>query len=320
MRSSYPKPRTPSSQPDKQPAPGPVKVAAILGFAAIRAQAGGAWRLWTLARSLDPSGSGFAYVTEVRDLLESLGVSDRTLRRWWARALALGFVSEACHGDRLRYAAPDRVALAVLAEIEADAGDLSDAERFELCQVGNPASIPAAKLVGRGWRAALWAAFVCAHGKRPMSLATAERLTGIPMRTLRRWNAESGVRCRRNLATGQQSADHVRGMIESGVRPSAFVGPDSRAWWRLPDTRTPPRWARSLPHGRKGKINRRIRAASFFDQRGSEHGAVRLFWDRERPAIRALNRSTQIRPEVYLNRRQARREGVANLWRPLASD
>lgn len=277
------------------------RVYAILGFACIQAKAAGAWRVWTVARSLDPDGSGWVRAAALRARLERLGAPGRTVRRWIKRAMGLGFLWEVWDGDRVRYAAPDRVALAVGAE-----------------QVGNPAEIPAKLLFTVGWRANLWAVFVAGHGERPMSLDTASKLTAIPTRTLKRWNRELRIERTRNYAASQLPADAVSGLREHD-RPSAFKGPDGRAWWRLPDTRRAPRWVRSVPRGRLRKINRSIRSALSNVGQGTET-VCRLFFTRHRSAERALARRDALHvSQVYTRRRSAAGAPFGRVvWEPVA--
>lgn len=295
------------------------RVYPILGFASIRAKAAGAWRVWTVARTLDPAGSGAVSSAALRARLERLGAPERSVRRWMGRARNLGFIEEVWDGDRLLIAAPDRVALAVRGEIRryalAEGSELAGALQGT-DQVGNPAALPAKLLFTNGWRANLWGAFIAGHGSRPMSLETASELTGIPVRTLKRWNRDLRIERSRNYAASQLPGDAVSGLREHG-RPAAFEGPDGRAWWRLPDNRRAPRWVRTVPHGRLRKINRKLRSALSHVGQGSET-VVRLFYSGHRAAERALaRREARSVAEVYTTR-----GGLSNraytVWEPVA--
>lgn len=298
------------------------KVYPVLGFASIRAKAAGAWRLWTVARSLDPDGSGTVTPGALRARLERLGAPERSIRRWMGRARNLGFIEEVRDGDRLRYAAPHRVALAVRSELlryaRAD-GQEGDALALSLRgtdHVGNPAELPAKLLFAKGWRANLWGAFIAGHGSRPMSLETASGLSGISVRTLKRWNRQLRIERDRNYAASQLPGDAACGLREHG-RPSAFEGPDGRTWWRLPDVRRAPRWVCTVPRGRVRKINRRIRSALSHVGQGTET-VCRLFYSEHRAAEKALaHREARSVSEVYTSR-GGRSNRPYTVWEPVA--
>lgn len=267
-----------------------LKVYPLLGFVCIQAKAAGAWRVWTVAKSLDPDGSGVVENSALRRRLSRLGASERSIRRWIRKAERLEMLEPVYGADRYLMAAPHRVALAVGAE-----------------QVGNPAAMPARLLFLPGYRASLWGAFVAALRGRPMSLARASNLTGVPKSTLSRWDNRIGTERERNLADSGLPGDYACGLRESG-RETAFKGPNGNTWWRLPDTRRPPDGYESLPRGRRRKIERKIRAALSKQGQGTEHDPIaRLFYGATKAAERAVRRvvdGTSVH-EVYAFSRHA---------------
>lgn len=297
-----------------------VRIYPILGFASVQANAADGWRAWTVARALDPEGSGVIGTDRLRAELAAYGVPDRSARRALRTAQRFDMLESVRGGERLRIAAPDRAALAFRAEIErlhaaeppeALARRLSGAE-----QVGNPARLPARDLFGKGWRANLWAAFVAAQCRQPMSLQTASQLTGVPTRTLKRWSAQSRVRTRRNYAASDLAGDSVQGLRDHG-RGSAFRGPDGRAWWRLPDTRQAPGTVRTVPRGRLRVINRKIRAALSKVGQGHASEIMRVFYPEVGAAERALTRRASPSAAAYAKRARCAPLALYDLWTPV---
>ena len=63
-----------------------IKLWPLMGLAAIRSNLGGAWRLYSIAKSLDMSGRGWVYCEDLTAYILSLGVSKKTLKRWLTEA------------------------------------------------------------------------------------------------------------------------------------------------------------------------------------------------------------------------------------------
>lgn len=274
-----------------------VKVHPILGFAAIRAKAGGAFRIWTVAKTLDPGGSGVIDAGALRARLDRLETPERSTRRWISRAVTLGFLKPIRSERQYKLASPAHVALAVGAE-----------------QVGKRAEIPARLLFTIGWRSNIWGAFLAALRARPMSLRKASELTAVPVRTLKRWNADLKIVSQRNYAISELPGDHVPGLREHD-RPSVFVGPDGRACWRLPDNRKPPHWATPLPRGRVRKADAAITIALSKLGRGPNRIA-QLFYPMARAAERAARKMIGENgvQEVY---KLAGNRGGSAIWTPV---
>ena len=71
---------------------------------------GGAYRVWMLARWLDPQGSGTVKKILLRSALTDFGVEKRTGQRWIKAAIETGFISTRKELDYYRYQSPDKIA------------------------------------------------------------------------------------------------------------------------------------------------------------------------------------------------------------------
>lgn len=166
---------------------------------------GGAYRLYVLARSLDPDGSGHIEKKILKAAALQLGVKPRTFAAWIAGALACG-IFEQLHGDVLRVTSQPK-ALRILGGRQID--------RTKVI-------IPLKSLFKNGWRARVWAAYIKAnHDGKNISQKKLEELTGIPVRTQK--SLGKYIESSRQIGITNRPADHVAGMNEHSTRGKAFV-------------------------------------------------------------------------------------------------
>jgi len=235
--------------------------------------------LWTFAHAVDAAGSG---AVSRAQLSEWLGLDRRKFRRWLAEAERAGL---------LRVKHSKRGPLLILAGIERAAQLLG-------CEsIGpRPVSLPADLLLGRGWRAHLWGAFLGSLGAEAgvmIARAKLQEMTGISARSQARYEREAGVKVKPNYCVTDQAADRLSGEREFGRR-HAFAWRDAASGeevvsWRLPDSRRAPGHVWRCPNGRAKKINSTLRRASLYKSRGRLR-VPRIFWATLQAAERAAQR------------------------------
>jgi hypothetical protein len=229
-----------------------VKFWPLMGVAAAKHGEGGAWQAWTLAKSLDKSGTGAIPMADLQALVSDLGINPRTWQRWMAAACRLTLI-------HVRSNSPELISLAshAAAAVLLGCDDIGT----------RPASIRAGDLTGKGWRSYVWAAYEVTHGGRPISRAKQEQLTGVPTRTQRAHDNQAGVDRRPHYAISDQPTDELTIVSELGNHKGAFKFYDKKhphgvLAWRLPDSRTTTA-AESLQRGRSKKISKAIARLNF---------------------------------------------------------
>jgi len=235
--------------------------------------------LWSFAHAIDAPGSGAVSREELR---EWLSLDPRKFRRWLAEAEEIGLVRVVSHRSG---------PVLILTGVERAAGLLN-------CEsIGpRPVSLPAELLIGRGWRAHVWAAMLASLGAEAgvtISRAKLQEMTGISARSQARYEREAGVKVKPNYCVTDQAADRLSGEREFG-RAHAFAWRDAASGeevvsWRLPDNRRAPGHVWRCQNGRTRKINRALRGASFYKSRGRLR-VPRIFWATLQAAERAAQR------------------------------
>lgn len=247
------------------------------------------------------------------ELRERLSLDPRKFRRWLREAERTGL---------LRVKPSRRGPLLILTGIER-AAEILGCESLG----PRPMSIPAELLIGSGWRANMWGAFLASlgDGKVTISRAKLRELSGVPERTQARWEGEAGVIARANYAVSDRAAGGLE-WERDFIRAHAFAWRDAASGgrviaWRLPDTRIASGLLRSCANGRTRKINRELRGASFYKVRGRLR-QLRIFRASLKAAERAARKICQpdqpraLLPvrEMYWPRFRARR---ATIWSEL---
>ena len=152
-------------------------------LAAMQRKLSGAVRTWELARALDPQGSGIVSRTRLLSLLQQLGTARRTRYRWLKVSIAAGFLTPVRDGERLRITGLEKVA-----------------RMLGLQQVGWRVIIPSDELVGSGWKAMVWAAYLTRYKDRPVSRAVLEEHSGVKRRTQVNIEQDSEIGREKNFA------------------------------------------------------------------------------------------------------------------------
>jgi hypothetical protein len=193
------------AQPRKIDLPKDAVIWPTMGVSSWITKRGGAFRLYVLARSLDPRGAGHIDAETLRAAAVQLGVKPRTFAYWLADALKCE-IFEKKRGQVLRIHSQGKV-LRILGGRQVD---------------HRKVIIPLKSLFKNGWRARVWATYIQAnHNGNPISQKKLEELTGIPVRTQKSLNRY--VSSRRQIGITNWPADHVTGMNEYSARGKAFV-------------------------------------------------------------------------------------------------
>jgi hypothetical protein len=260
-----------------------MKIFPSLALAALKANSGGAWRVWEFARSIDRQGSGAIYEADLRNHCNELKVNGGTYKRWLKQAIDLGLFISVSRG-RL-----------VLIGIKT-ACLILECKRVDTRRV----EIPNNKLVGKGWRAWIWAAYEMEFKGRPISRKTQYQLTGKHPETQRRYDNAAGVIRKANYAKGKLSADYLASIQEFDRRAAPFVM-DGVVWWRLPDARFSKK-IKLAGKGMSGKINKTLRYSGISKRRDAGD-CVRLFCENEKElksTLKKISHSDRKTPDTYL--------------------
>lgn len=181
---------------------------ASMGLSSMIYKRTGAWRLYVLARSLDPHGSGHIRANALKAAALNLKVKPRTFAAWLAEALACGIFVKLFDGDTLRVR--------------------SQSEAFKIfgCKSldKRKSELSLKQLFSKDWRARVFAAYVKAnHDGEIISLEKLADLTGFPARTLKQDSMGKFVKSKRQYSILPQSADAVDGLNEYASRGKYFV-------------------------------------------------------------------------------------------------
>ena len=250
--------RADQDKPTKYPQE--VNFYALMGVHAAQrySRIGGGWRLYVLAKALDGHGHGREAVGSVQtdDLREfalALGVIPRTYRRWYRQAVQAGLFDPVqsksgawrlilpCAGKAAHYMGAD--------------------------DIGRKVEMSAADLLGKGWKANVWAAFEAARGLQ-ISRDRLEQMTGVPTSTQRYRDNQAGVQRTANYAQSDYKADHLPGLQELSDHKGLFVANNGRVYWRLPDKRTTDA-ATDAGRGRGRKAQSELNTLNEQDQDGA---------------------------------------------------
>lgn len=208
-----------------------VKFNPLVGLKSFRTSgAGGAWRLIVIAKNL----AGVLDHIErdaLRKCVNSLGVQDKSFRRWLDAARGLGFVS-----DVQRASGEWMLILSSNDEIARVLGGGSSRRIVQ---------IPVKNLFEKNWRAfvfASWQAEFTGNGERLVSQKKQYEITGIQEQTQRQFNKAAGVRSQKNYAISNIHANGYGTVLEFGNRAGLFQYWDKKLHqkylgWRIPDSR-----------------------------------------------------------------------------------
>jgi hypothetical protein len=249
----------------------------VLGAKAIsqkhELKAADAFRVWTVARSLDPAGAGIVSVAALRARLFRLGRAKSTISKMISQAIARGWISKPdWKPGHLRMRSPGRVA-----------------RSMGCYDVGGAVEMDERLLFTPGWKANVWAGVESLFDGQQISVKKLYEKTGISPRSQARYRRQARVRTKPNYAISKLSADHVPGLKAAG-RAALPMG--EFAGWRIPDTRYSPVFIRSCPKGRSRKNNQEARRTLSIEGQDTRR-VTRLFYD----GLKAASRSKA--DEVY---------------------
>lgn len=259
-----------------------------MGIAAARrySKAGGGWRLYALAKALDPQGLGMVKRDDLSEFVLSLGVQIRTFNRWMKEGRNAGLFS-----DVQTKAGEWRLLL-----VNAGAAGLA----LNCANVGRRVTMKATQLIGTGWKARVEAAYMETHKGRPIARGTIQKLLNVPVSTQRYRDAQSKIERTPNYAQSNIPADQLAGMKENTTRKGLFVAGNKFIYWRLPNSYKAD-FAMIGSKGRTRKANKLIRTMQsldglFIKQQAlsfdSDNSAlVKLFYERPEQADKALRKA-----------------------------
>jgi len=257
----------------------------VLGARAISQKkdlkASDAFRVWTVAKSLDPEGTGIVSITALRARLRRIGRADSTISKMISQAVARKWIS------RIEWK-PGYLSLRSPGKVARSMG---------CSYVGRRVEMNERLLFSPGWKANVWAGVESLFDGRQISVKKLHELTGINPRSQARYRRLAKVRTKPNYAKSKLSADHVPGLKQTG-RAALPMG--ANAGWRLPDTRYAPAFVQSCAKGRSRKNNQE--AVGILSIEGRETRKVtRLFYD----TLKAANKSATREVYYLTNTRKA---------------
>lgn len=152
-----------------------------LGIAAWKARQVQAFRFWVLTRSLDQDGRGCVKIATIFDHRKQLAEAgakvpgERLLRTWERQAVDFGWVYPSNDGDHFLYYA----------------GTETMAAKLRVDEIGRGVRCDVHHLLGPDWRAYLWALYLGANHREPISRARLSRITGVSTTTQSHWSRKA---------------------------------------------------------------------------------------------------------------------------------
>ena len=267
--------------------PGEVKTWPMLAFAAKKSKHTGGYRIWTLARALDPDGAGKVKRSELMDYLDHLGIYPRKRRRWIGDATTCGLIHEA--GEYYYYSSLPKAAYFLGGE-----------------RIGYAASIKAANLVQRNWSAKVWRGHLATLHGRPMSQEKKAEITGVSPKVQRNWQngrsweTKSGKTTNKPIGGIERRKNYAKTYIKpaqvQGVRDefgwNVFIG-KSGIRQRLPDLYViSPKVSKTYGVSRSKKSQKYLNSLCCLAQRSESD--FRLFHEAEEHIVKTQKRATKL--------------------------
>ncbi len=253
-----------------------------MGFHADKNKHGGAWRLWEVARYLDPKGTGLIEPDRLRLFVMDQGVSKSSFKRWLKDAYQVGLF-DAWDIDRGRVL---RITSAEKAAVRLGVRNIETRR----------ATMDIKDLFGKGWKARLWDGHRATCDYRPVARATSRNITGRSSTTQWRDEKKARIKVRANVVIYDQEANFewMRYQEVEFGRKYIAVKHDGRLMLakRLPNIYYPNK-ARAWKRGRTRKVASAIgNTSSFLDLseslfiRRCESESRRLYHDSQEQAAR----------------------------------
>ena len=241
-------------------APETVKMYPLMGLKSIREnEAGGAWRLFVLAKGMAEESDHIGRET-LKAALLSLGVQEYMFRRWLdaGRKYDLFTDVQRMSGEWMLILPSWKKA----------------AESLET-KLDRPVIIETKLLFSKEWRAhvfTMWQASYTNNGERLVSQKKQEEITGVDTQTQRNYNKQAGVISSKNYAVSNIHANGFAGVYEYGNRACLFEYWDNEKHqkylgWRIPDSRV-------LPSSRVNISNKTPRNMSLFNRTAEQYTAT----------------------------------------------
>jgi len=217
----------------------------------------GGYRVWFLAKHWHKA-SGYIPDKKFKEYLKELGIAKSSYSRWIKEAYELGLFQKV---DKL-------IKLASWTS----ASKLAGCEKLD-----NPVEIEIDKFINAGWLSFVWAGFLKNH-EGIIARATLKELTGVPERTQRERERQSGVENQANYASFGKVKDYPEQAIQAYGEPGYYskAGNIKR---RLPNSRTVPECIQQAKKGRKRKINQALAELFSSDATSSNVAIYRLYSD-----------------------------------------
>ena len=99
-------------------------------------------------------------------------------------------------------------------------------------------TLPAAELIGNGWKARVWAAYEITHNGQPIARETMQKIVNVPVSTQRYRDVQAKTKRIKNFATSDIKVNYgqLRGMKDTSGRKNIFIDKDGNLSWRLPNS------------------------------------------------------------------------------------
>ena len=253
-----------------------------MGIAAARrySKLGGGWRLYVMGKALDLQGLGMIARDDLRAYALFLGVEVRTFQRWMNQARNAGlFIDVQSSGGAWML----RMVNAGIAAAELN------------CEtVGRKVTLPAAELIGNGWKARVEAAYMTTHNGQPIARETIQKIVNVAVSTQRYRDAQAKVKRIKNFATSEVKVNNgqLLGMRDTSGRKNIFIDKDGKLSWRLPNSY---QYIKALRggKGRGRKANKTIRNIQSVDSLLLMQQALRQEEEYNKDIVRLFNQNPQ---------------------------
>ena len=276
--------------PDLKP-PEFLKIYPGLAAMALKRDAEQGLGLWSLARALDPQGSGRVSMETLRRAATALGLAgsrEGKFKRALAQARAFDLLAVVAHRR---------------GGVTTDVVEIRSAERAARSLGADslgarPVRVAAEKIARAGeWRAELWSAHLAgfARQSKPISQETLRGLTGVPERTQREYNRAAGIDVTYNIAVSKLDGQDAEAVMTAMLaHRGVFTVKDqttgqTRVAWPLPANYRVD--LDRLPRGRMRKTNRALKYGLVSDAAGQRTEHLFFSGDRaQQAAVKAANR------------------------------